>query len=187
MKRRQLQAGRPINQPLTKDQVAEKFEKYRRMACSIAIGIAAKHNLSPDELVDEALSILGLALTDHWVCYADAGESTWVYKNVYWPLLTYATRTRHKSIPFSSFETDDETFDAPSKPTPIQNLIRHLGDEAKVMVDVIVNAPIEIAEDVTSISRRRARKAIVNYLASTEGWHGFQIRAAWDEVKAALE
>jgi hypothetical protein len=178
----------PVNEPLTPAQIEEKFIKYKRMAMKIAANMSRRFDISYDELADESLSILGLALSNNWVCYLHAGECTWVYKHIYWPLLTYCTRARPTDIPFSVLDGDDgEPFDHPAKPNRICNLLRELGEDARIVVDTIIHAPTEIADDLDITSGcQRAKAAVARHLAETEGWFSFQIKAAFTEVGAAI-
>ena len=169
---------------LTKAAVAEKYMKYEYMACRIAIGLAGRHGVPVAELCDEARSILGLALANNWTHDPRmSGEQTWVYQNVYWPLLTYCTRGRPR---MSSTEDIPAAAEPAAPPARLANLLRDLSDEARALVECIINAPGDLIEDITRANRRRAKAVVTEHLARAHGLFPFEIDAAWREVEAAL-
>ena len=195
---------------ITPEGQAERFVKYRRMAAKIAEGMSRRHGIPFEEVRDEAESILSLALCDGWVCdTALASECTWVYKKVYWPLLTFCTRGKDRYIPFSSLGGgEDGEFDAPAKSHPIQNIqnmLRNLSDDAAYLVKTIIHAPVELADDITAPWRAGAvraawgdkdqklsnmisqsRSAVRAFLEGTEGWTSDHFDRVWTEVDACL-
>lgn len=173
---------------ISQQQQAERFEKYVGIARKIAWNMSQKFDLPFADLCDEAESILGLALADHWVCdTARAGESTWVYKKVYWPLLTFCTRRRERAVPFSTMgDPEEPVFEPAARPHRIQSLLRDLGDDAKTLVMTVTQAPLEIVEDLTGRSRTRALQALCNFFCGQNKWPPDRFARAWNEVKACL-
>jgi len=166
---------------------AQKFHKYIGLARHIAVRLAHKHGLPLDDVVAEAESLLAVLLCDKWVC--DTGrssESHWIYQKLYWAILDYCTRKRPRYFTFSEVSTDEYPFDAASNPSILTRLRRELGDDAKEIVRIILNAPIEIADDVRASCPARARKAIQRHVRAVWGWRPHRIDKAWREVAACI-
>lgn len=180
----------------------EVFTRYQPLAYKMGAKIAAKYRtIQRQDFMDEAQSILG-ELAAQWntegstYCYnSKVSPSTWIYRNLYWFLTTFAQRKQPKlkAVPFSVLDRDDEKpIDVTDRMGWMENLMRNLGEDAKIIVQTILFAPAEIAEDLGDIAKgvdlgRKDSKwwPFWAYL-SRQGWEVDRIKTAWREVEVAL-
>lgn len=176
-----------------KDRVMEAlFKQHQPMAWRLAERFASLYRRPFGELRDEAESILGLNIAQWFEQNASAFKdnvgtkpSTWIYRGLYWDLTTYCTRKQSPARPFSTLEKQESPLDHPCRRPWIERMLQELGEDARIVVETILHAPAEIAEDVSTSSRGRARKAVRQYL-QVSGWTRQRIEAAWTEVDACL-
>lgn len=205
----------------TPTEQTQLFKEHLRIAHHIAHLFSSKYRIPYNELVDEAEGLLALCVAQ-WANTDKNGynptmrtPASWVYQDIYYKLLTWATRKqpRHHNFTSASMSTahfGDEngvtTFDAPAPTHWLTGLLHTLGEDAKFICITIVNAPAEIASDVyaakplkpdpvtglpastETIGRfnKRARMAIKRELITRHGWTPARVHRAWLEVAVAL-
>jgi hypothetical protein len=168
-------------------EVERMFLQYRPMARHIAGRFARRKDLPFEEMVDEAESGLGFRLAmygDEYLTSPSCSESSFCYRSIYW-MLQQSRRYEHH-IPFSTVQEEVKE-EWEHKPGWLTTFLRGLGDEARELVNIVIQAPQEIAADVTTATRARGRHAIRNYLRDVMGWPEEKIDRAWAEVRSCLD
>lgn len=175
---------------------AEKTALYNDhvpMAKYLAVKFARRYAIPYEDAEYEALHAMGMALAT-WsdpgmTGYNPTSKSRrgWLYHCIFYGLATYATRTRprHNRTPtFTALAATERTLPA-CNGTWFGRLLRTLGADARVVVETIVNAPAELADDMKHPGTRKTRRAVGAYLIA-RGWAADRFNAAWDELGAAL-
>lgn len=160
------------------------LNQYQRMAWKIAHKIHRRfRHYSREELLLEAEDAIILAGARGDYDPAKGAESTWMYNSIYWHMMDYVKagrkvrevcETDHGSIP-----------DRPSRTSRLGNILRDLGAEARELIDTIIMAPADIAEDVSTATKSRGREAVRNYLME-HGWSSQKLNRAWAEAREAV-
>lgn len=177
--------------PGTKPELGARFKQYLPLAYKLAGKLAARYGIPYSTMTDEAESVLAwvVAQWDTPGAYKYKGTCshlTWVYRAVYWDLVTFATRKQDRAIPFSRLGgAEQKPVDLPARESWVRRLLTTLGDDARTVVRVILYAPAEIVEEVAPHAPARSRRAVQRYLAG-QGWDGDRVAAAWAEVEVAL-
>lgn len=176
---------------LTRKQKGELVTQYTPLAYRHAAKFAATYKIPFNDVADEAISGLGL-IAMAWnesgdpSCSPD-GRTTWVYQKLYWHLLTFCTRKQPRERCFTSVTKDEDVqIDAPAKTGWFEGLLHTLGDDARDIVEIIVNAPAELAEEIRPRKPAKTAKAIQNYVERYFDWEPTRVMNAWAEVEAAL-
>lgn len=173
---------------MTTEEKGQLFTQYQGLARKMALHFANRFGKPYEEMLDEAVGILGLKIASINQQYdpSKAKIITWLYRCLWHEMLNVCTRRRDKHIPFSTYDTEECAFEPAGRPTYLQRLLHNLGEEAQIVVQVIAHAPIEIAEEVTAATRSRGRLAVRAWLHDTEGWASKRVNKAWAEVAACL-
>jgi hypothetical protein len=192
-----------MTKKMTDTEKVKIYNQYLPMVYRMAGRFSRVYGMPFQDMVDEGQSILGrLAATWDSGKFpfdpAKANATSWVYRNLFWDLTTLCSRAcKNRAIPFSSLEREDRPIDLPSKSSWMDNLLREVGEDAKILLQTILDAPAEITEDVFGVLRgkdstpyrsRRVDKAwdvLQSYLVSC-GWEPNRIDAAWHEVEVSL-
>jgi hypothetical protein len=181
--------------PLTQNQKADLFTGHRKLACKLGNWAAAKYGIDRDSACDEALETLGDIIAVGNLpdpinpAPGDTRKMTsWLYLQLRYRLMTRYGRKTGRSVaahPFSAIESDDRPLDPSAKRSWLEGLLQNLGDDARVIVSTIFNAPSDIAEDMCVRRRGRARDHVRRALEN-QGWDEDRICNAWMEVAACL-
>lgn len=180
------------------------FKQYLPLAYKLAAKFAAAFpRIDAQDIQNEAVSTLALYTTKWDTNFnpARSGPLHYLYFNIYTELQTFCLRKQDRAKVFSAFSREGGKND----PQPVdwkaraehwtERLFRNLGEDAKVVVQTILEAPEEIAQDLTRGARRgkqqeaalhRAGLAVMAYLEGTKGWAPHRVEAAWKEVGQAL-
>ncbi len=169
------------------------YLKYKGMIHPLAERFDPFHTQIYWDLVQAAESYLLEQVTRWGTTNEDAGrydkkrgakESTWVYRLLYWTMLDHSrkacrVRSREESL------TREELL-IPQKPNWLTALLMDLGDEAKVLVQLVINGPAELVENFHPRRAGIARTALREYLRRKLGWSDTQVELAWAEVQDCL-
>jgi hypothetical protein len=171
---------------MSKHQVADLFKRHLPLARFLAARFAKTFNAPLQELIDEAEGILALVCCQWDEDYDPkrAAPSTWVYRNIYHGLLNLKTRKRHTQS-LSTADGQDLLRQMPAKQNWLERLIRDLGEDARAIVQTLLDAPREIAEDLSPRRPKRAAAALRQFLVA-HGWGDDKINNAWQEVSQCL-
>jgi hypothetical protein len=154
-----------------------RYEQYHRMAWKLAHKIHRRfRHYSREELLTEAESAIILA---KGYDPNKGAESTWMHNTIYWHLLDYVKAGRQVRM---VCETDyGETPNLPARPNRLMNILQDLGQEARELIEVIITAPADIADDVSTATKGRGRIAVREYLLK-QGWSPQKLNRAWAEA-----
>lgn len=169
-------------------EAVERFRQFIPLAHRIAGIMHLRYGIPSDELHDEAESILGRIAVE-WVDPDSTGckAMTLVYRQLRWRLTEYCTRKQPKYFTFSSIKKQDgstQLLQIGSPPTFLENLLKVLSVDAKVVVQTILFAPGEIVEDV--LENTSAQSVIRNFIEDYHGWSQERLAKAWNEIEVAL-
>lgn len=169
---------------MTNEDKQKMFESYRRVAGNTALRFARKYGFPVAELEDEAMSIVGLVLAEWEGSGVEVRKPYfWLYHNLEWSLSTYCLkRMKARQRARGSDKLDKST----ARTGWLEGLMRDLGEDARALVETILQAPTEIAADLAPRTRRRGRAAIHRYMEEKQGWSPTRIATAWQEVEVAL-
>lgn len=177
--------------PLSKSQKADIYRQFLPMATHLAVKFSRRRGLPINEMITEAHSLLGENIA-RWnelgtdpIKAATSSTSHWVYIKLYYGLQDYIARKRDRALPMSALERDDNPVQMPAKQPWLGRLCETLGEDARILIDTILHAPSEIADDISSSASRRSREAVRRYL-KTHGWTEQRLNMAWTEVEACL-
>lgn len=123
-----------------------------------------------------------------------ASTTTWVYRKLYFHLLTYATRKQSKETNFTTMGGDSETDFSDTKAAPqrwIDRLLISIGRDAKVIIETILFGPSELLDELIpkrtktedKFSPPETARAAV---ASMIDWEDERFTTAWTEIEQAL-
>ncbi len=168
------------------------FNSFTPMAMSLAAKFAVRYRKDPHEMRDEASSLLGWIIAT-WDEHYDADKampSTWIHRRLYWGLLDYCSRNSRDcrgSRKMASLEPllEDEQWDAEARETFMTRLHKDIGQEAKELVHLLLEAPREVVRDLTSSSDKRIRRAM-GLIQIQLGWSNEALNKTVWEVRQCL-
>jgi hypothetical protein len=170
---------------------ARLFTQYQPLTQRMASKFATTYGMDYHQLLEEAngiLSVNACLWNSDTASEFDATKScemSWIYRGLYWGLMDFCTRKRDKARSFSSLRPEENPIDAPAKTSRMSTLRQNLGEDARILVETILSAPVEIADDIQTSTRGRARKALRSYFTQ-RGWDTDRIERAWNEVTTCL-
>lgn len=160
------------------------FVKYEKLALSAARAIAAKYGRSYSELADESLSILARLVVEKWDSFdpSKASACTWIYQKVYFNLANHCVAlSKH-------FNREGTPIDAepPHRGrTRLEALFAEIGEEGRALLNIIVNAPGDLAYSLSPNAPVRSVNAIRRHLRD-EGWDDETTERAWTQLEVSL-
>ena len=195
-------------------ELADRFRRYLPLAMKIAHKAHRNFNIPLQDAIGMCESNLAWIVS---VWYSDnrswaytpkekggCSEMTWIWRGLNQAMLDYVRRdlARHPAKRFSELNKDEESkVNLPDTHRHwLDTFLRDLGDDAREVVQIIVNAPAEILSELYNMPRRvdkveqisgrkcgsgRAAKAVQAYLGQ-QGWDEGRIGKAWAEVGEAL-
>lgn len=172
--------GRTTAVLFPRDTTADKgklFLQFQPLAYKLAHRFAHRYGLPQTDMEDEALELLG-EICAQWTEQNGGFNPTkskpisWVYNKLFWRLADYCRR-RPREIHFSDISAGGLMHRA----NWLATFCRDLGEDARLLVTTIFNAPNEIAEDVVCYTYQALAAA---------GWQRVRILRCWQEVGAAL-
>lgn len=182
---------------------ADIFIGHLPLAWKLAGKFSRFYGLPYDDVKDEAEGALGLICADYHTERARKPETatrryastiTWVYRKLYFHLLTYATRKQSKETNFTTMGGDSETDFSDNRAAPqrwIDRLLMSIGRDAKVIVETILFGPAELLDELMP-SRVKEEDRIAPpetaraAVASMIDWEDDRFKAAWTEIEQAL-
>lgn len=172
------------------------FKRYEKVVCAAARGVAHSTGKSHQEMAEEAISRLG-EVSMNWPAFYDptqgASGTTWLTIKIRSYLRDFCRkqlRRREVEIPDSNnFEINEHW---------LPRMWRELGDEARVLLQIVLDAPPDIANTFRGIQNDpiRARMALMDHLRTSVpspanptvmGWSDAEIDRAWSEVQSCLQ
>jgi hypothetical protein len=165
----------------------EVYERFQKMACKAAWRLHITTGLPYDELQAEATGILALKSVEWKTTEAKVSACTFIYRNLWWGLIAYCRKNKTAQNTISLGTAPAAHRRLVTSKGYVESLWETIGEEARVVLSTIVNAPAEIADDVARAARNRAkaRAAVKDYLVK-QGWDPLRFHAAWREVAACL-
>ena len=162
---------------------ALRFERWKGLVTRIALDIAKRWNRPASEVIEEAYSHLAFKVCAKWDIDPSKGAtSTWIYQCAYWHLWIWCEKNaRARGVGLLPEEAD-----RPARGSWFHALLTELGDEARVLVLALVEAPGELAGTVSHRAPTRSRRAVRRYLEKTEGWNPYQFERVWGEVERCV-
>jgi hypothetical protein len=179
-------------QTLTEAEATDLFKQHLPLAQHHAAKFAAKYRIPLADVVDEAQSILGTTIAqwdsphrpDHYNPEC-ANPTSWLYRRIYWGLLTWCTRKQPEYKLFGGMGDACRPEQWAGREGWLDTFLHNLGDDARVVVRTLVAAPATIAADVGANKRTRTRKAVTGYLVQ-QGWATARVDRAFNEVAVAV-
>lgn len=187
-----------------------EFLLYRDLARSLAGKFSRQYHKAYVDLVEVAEYALCLELFGRRGFDKKAGtkKSTWLYTVIYFHLTQVCTRGLHPcpryegsmqvhirewvpETPFSCLSTDDQSsIDPEEKSNMVTELLSELSAEARALVQIVLQAPGDLANVITSRDSQRAlrmtREAIRVHLIDEFDWTTEMVDRAWAEVEHAM-
>lgn len=168
---------------MTRQEQARVFEDHKPMVKAIARRLSDSPDTF-DELVcigegELALAICGFYGAERLTtgCSLRSG----LYRAIRWGMLDYL---RKRQLTVDVAEVDRQGHK--SRISWLTRLLADLTEEAKIVVHLILNAPAEIAEEVSVMTRARGRDAVRQYLCQEMGWPTDKVDIVWAEIRACL-
>jgi len=172
---------------LFQDATAENFHAMEKLIWQTVHDFQkARGNPYNKEETEDLFSVASLSFVKACKTYnPEAGAlSTWVRFCGYKDLITYYQKEyKNKQILPESYESCKENIST----SPLFDVLDCLDEDAKEIVNLILNTPKEIEEMVQSkyITLKRVRKAIENYLMK-KGWNKKRILYCFSQIQEAL-
>src|ERR1700722_11652445 len=172
----------------SKKERGEMFAKYQPLCYRLAANFANKFpRLLYDDILIESKSALGVTLAT-WNTsgepHSTRSDMTWVYTKTYYLLYDWCLNNQPKAKPFSQFGGDnaEETQEPASRFAAPENwfngILRTIGEDARLVVSIIVAAPAEIVDELSPRAPKRSMRAVRRYLAENMGWDSGRIEKA---------
>lgn len=170
--------------------------RYHGLALSLAMRFSRTHGKPLRELVDEVEGALAVLLCGDWKRFE--GSSTWMYTKLYWHLMEYCRRETKRAMESLDVSAVEEEPPAILAVTPgwLEVMWSELGQEGRMLLRVVFEAPGALAEELWTTRRRcgikravlrrkgpeQMKKAVLLHL-QRERWPEEQIRMAWKQVQ----
>lgn len=181
--------------------LAALYEQYIPLANRMAGKFARTYRLPVAELQEEALSIWAVTVCE-WPYRFDSAKSStisWAYRQLHWNLLDYCTRKALREVTFTKL-LKDQTHQAPTampcRRSWLASLLHTLSEDAKLVVDTILFAPAELADDISAVGYTTTKRwvdptdttrhAVQDYLEDCLNWPMGRVANAWTEIQTAL-
>lgn len=200
-----------MKQPKTENEKLELFETYSYIAEKLSRHFAKKYHRQITETRDHAQFALCLMIYDEsrWTYDGSKGTlDTWLGTNVYWHLQEIYCRGKHPACPelrepFGYNELHDtdliNQWDEGVLPAPesiaidtpwITDLLERTTSEGRAVIEIILNAPAELLDDILPQQGRTAKQKQNNvwqYLIDVLDWHPATATSAMNDIQAALQ
>lgn len=116
---------------------------------------------------------------------------TWIYRTSYHTILNYCLaqkKREQREIPLqtSSPACEDDIFDIQARTSWINSLLLELGEEARMLVSVALEAPEELAEVLRARAPMSSANALREYMIDALDWDEEKVDRTWREVQACL-
>lgn len=178
---------------LSSQELAVLFEENIQLAERIAFKFSRKYDIWQEALQEEALSLLGIIIA-RWHVGGEgqapyngkASPKTWIYRILWWQLQTWVRRQTKPCSTFTFLSTDETEFEPAAQTTFLQRILHEVGEEAAVLINTLVHAPIELVDEIRGSAKQQTKKSVRSYLENTLGWHPNDVTRAWKEVEACL-
>ena len=173
--------------PISNERKAELWARYLDMARKIASHYSKQFHKPYFQMQTEAESIYGLLVArwnDRYDCERSE-PSTFVWVNVSRGLLYFLTR-KNRPTPQLTTLMEDGVDEPEARTDWLGGIWASLGEDARLLTRTILRAPGELVEDVTLITRKRARAVIRERLRDWHSWTGERFLKAWTELHDAL-
>lgn len=177
----------------------DRYNRYIKMAYSVARGLAKKFHRPYQEVADEAAAHLAVIVCERWDEFDEtkSKETTWVYHGIYWHLtrcyFTADSPARHSEMKYTSFPEDwDST--APSQ-SWIEQTLSEMGEEGRALLFIVLEASGSFAKEILCIrelfKRRRETQSIelrraIHRKLSEDGWQPDRVAKAFSELEEVL-
>ncbi len=183
---------------MTQTEMAGIFQRNEHLVKTIATKFAHRYRLPYYEMEEEAFSALTSKITTSWGTYnpRSGTEKIWAYSSIYWGLKTYIRKKMKRNEKFILF-TDIKDWIEPTAPQitnpnekwidKVFKIFFEVSEEARTLVDIIINTPKEIFEETYSGKMFIARTAIKRYLENVLLWNRKKITKTWKEVQNCLQ
>lgn len=194
---------------LVSDKRMEKeFKRYQNIARKLASKFSHEYRKPYHQMVEVAEYALALELFGRMLFDKNHGakKSSWLYTVIFFHLKQVCTRGVHPcpkypgsmqvrirewvpEIPFSSLKKEDlESIDPEQKPSMVSKLFSDLGEEARLMVRTVLEAPNELKELITTgRGVRAAREAVRTYMIDELDWTTDEVDKIWSEIQEGLK
>ena len=159
------------------------ISQYERMVYYIAHNVLSAH---PRENFDDLVSegYLGIMLYVPNYDPEKADLSTWVYKSIWGRMKTYCTDPKSKRDIPTDFS--DPIFEAEAEENWLLNFAQDLRDDARTLVQIVIDSPGELAEKIRPRAPGASAKALRYFASSVLGWTPGRINCAWKEIQDCL-
>ena len=181
---------------MTAEEKAALYAQYMPMVCKFGRKYAQIFNIPREEMLDMARSLLAEVVCrqdDAGGCWkydavkTGCNMTSWMYRKLNWELLTLCKNYRkNPTVPISTLTKDEShpvQFAGPEN--WIRQLLVTLGEDARIIVSTILEAPGELYQDLSDNAPKRSRQAVRKYFIR-QGWEESRIEHAWEEVAACL-
>lgn len=171
------------------------FYKYEKMGYKVAKRFSDRFGVPYQPLADESLFILVRYVAEEWdfdFKNHKGSESTWMYQVFYWQLMNVILgkskdfKTNKNEVPFSTLAPDGRIKEPPAREDWLGKLFAEISEEARALVNTVIDAPAEIADVMVPRTCGRAREAVRQYLIDEKDWSNHRLDKAWAEVQSCL-
>lgn len=168
----------------------EVWTKYEKMIKKIAHRLSKKYEKPYDEVLSEGILEVFSKLKN-WNPKR-ATLCTFIYLEAQGAMLTYCIKP-YKEVPIGVYLVDeDENKNHPflrkkyNPNTWIKKLIAELSEEARVLVNTIIESPEELYHAVKPSRPVRSKTALKNYLIDVMDWDSHKFERIFTEVAKCL-
>ena len=192
------QRGKALLTQFVQQRATELFTLHWQLAMDVGFHYATSRRKNIDDIQNAASSILAeLAIRWNDPLYSrhyrkDRGKSErgWMAYCIIKMLGDQFGRERqwkNSSVPFSVLGRAEKEGNFIAPVNRFEKLLQNLGDDALEIVQTILNAPAEIAEDIRPDLRwqRKGAAAIHRWFLGL-GWSKHRVAVAWNEIAAAI-
>ncbi len=172
-----------------KERVEELYLQYVNLARYIAKKISEQYGKSYNEIKNIAETRLAYELCERRDCYDEeqSKRSTWLYSCIYWTLKTYCGKSVKdlyvlENINDEEFEKDPIRL-VPDIRETFTDLASDLTRDAQTVINIVIDTPAEIVEDLKPGSKGRAKAGVRWYLEQHRHWNKDRINRVWSEVE----
>lgn len=162
-------------------------ERYEKLGWKMAKRFSERYGVDIEELMSAIYLEL---LVRQQTCRDEHDANKWAFQTIYYACLDHCHKESKFHQRFSPItqETDgEEVMDTRPQPRDWKaDLLRELSEEGRCLVQVVIEAPEEIADELTVSTRGRARRAVQRYLIDELDWNAKQVQQVWAEVQACL-
>lgn len=163
----------------------EVIKKYQKMVYKIAHSLSRQHGEDFDELVSEGYFAIIKAYPQYNP--KKAKLSTWLYTCIWNAMKTYCINPKvHRHVPVDFEDPESGFSELPCKESWLSRVFREIGEEARAMIEIALEAPEELADEIRTSAPVSSGKALRAYMIDVMDWTPKKVEKIWREIQTCL-